>query len=151
MSTRLAILRAMWRTLFVLVMLSGLVVAAQTPPGDEAAVRAVITQYVQARTLKDPKAIAALFTAEADQRTTSGEWRRGLDRMVTGMLQSSQQNPGDRGITVEAVRFIGPDVAIADGPYDIGGNRRAWTTIVLRREGGTWRIAAIRNMVATDG
>ena len=142
----------MWRMTFLLVILSGAAAPAQTrPSGDEAAVRAVVQQYMSARELKDPKVIATLFTADADQRTTAGDWRRGRDRMVTGMLQSSQQNPGSRGITVEAVRFIAPDVAIADGPYDIGTNRPAWTTIVLRREGGTWKIAAIRNMVATGG
>lgn len=141
----------MWQTAFVLVMLSAVGAWAQAPPGDEAGVRAVIARYMDARASKDPTSIAALFTTDADQRTTSGEWRRGVDRMVTGMLQSSQQNPGGRGITVEAVRFVGPDVAIADGPYDIGGDRRAWTTIVLRREAGRWRIAAIRNMVATGG
>jgi hypothetical protein len=50
---------------------------------------------------------------------------------------------------VTSVRFITPDVAIADGPYDIatGGTvRHNWTTIVLKREAGAWRIAAIRNM-----
>ena len=63
------------------------------------------------------------------------------------MAASSKQNPGERGITVAAVRFITPDVAIADGPYEIAGSdARRWTTIVLRRETDGWRIAAIRNM-----
>ncbi len=61
---------------------------------------------------------------------------------------------GNRSITVAAVRFITPDVAIADGPYEIAGGgtvRRMWTTLVLAREAGVWRIAAIRNMVPTGG
>ena len=39
-------------------------------------------------------------------------------------------------------------MAIADGPYEIAGGgtvRRMWTTLVLEREAGVWRIAAIRN------
>jgi hypothetical protein len=41
-------------------------------------------------------------------------------------------------------------VAVADGRYEItaGTNvRRMWTTIILERDKGAWRIAAIRNMV----
>ena len=121
-----------------------------TPPADDVAVKAVIRNYVNARELRDPAAIERLFTADADQHTTSGEWRRGRAQVTGGSLASSSQNPGDRSITVETVRLITPDVAIADGPYEIrtgGSVRRMWTTIVLERERGAWRITAIRNMV----
>ena len=144
-------------TLPVLVIVGVLVpagLAAQAPASssDEAAVRELVRRYVNARELKDPAAIEALFTADADQHTTSGEWRRGRAQIVPGTLESSKRNPGTRNITVQAVRFIAPDVAIADGPYEItgaGGTRRMWATLVLKREAGGWRIAAIRNMVPT--
>jgi uncharacterized protein (TIGR02246 family) len=109
-----------------------------------------VERYVNARELRDPAAIEAIFTADADQHTTSGEWRRGRANVIRGSLESSSRNPGTRRITVEAVRFITADVAIADGPYELttdGSVRRMWTTIVLEREGGAWRVAAIRNMV----
>ena len=130
---------------------------AQSPAGarasDETAIRELVRQYVNARELRDAASIGALFTADADQHTTAGEWRRGRDAIVPGTLASSTRNPGRRSITVENVRFITPDVAIADGPYEIaaagGGVRRMWTTIVAARDGDTWRIAAIRNMVTT--
>jgi uncharacterized protein (TIGR02246 family) len=132
----------------VLMMAPGLF--AQATPADEAGVRDVIRQYTNARDLKDPKAVEALFTPDADQHTTAGEWRRSRDRIVAGTLEASSQNPGRRSITVEAVRFLTPDVAIVDGPYIIEGtNRTTWTTIVVKREAGAWRIAAIRNMVPT--
>jgi uncharacterized protein (TIGR02246 family) len=122
--------------------------------GDETAVREVVRKYMNARELADAKAIEALFTSDADQQTTSGEWRRGRAQIVPGTLESSRRNPGTRAITVESVRFVTPDVAIADGPYNIGGAgtdavRRNRTTIVLKREADGWRIAAIRNMVPT--
>jgi uncharacterized protein (TIGR02246 family) len=125
-----------------------------TPSRDEAAVREVVRRYVNARELKDAKAIEALFTADADQHTTAGDWRRGRAQIVPGTLESSARNPGNRSITVESVRFITPDVAIADGPYLIGSGanvRRNWTTIVVKREADGWRIAAIRNMVPSGG
>lgn len=119
----------------------------QAATTDEAAVRAIVQSYVDARELWDPATIDALFTADADQHTSSGEWR---DRaaLVAGMLASSARNPGARTIRIATVRFLTPDVAIADGPYDISSSdriRRMWTTFVLRREPDGWRIAAIRN------
>jgi len=48
--------------------------------------------------------------------------------------------------------MLGPDVAVADGRYEISGlagaeTRRMWTTFVVVRQNGTWRISAIRNML----
>jgi uncharacterized protein (TIGR02246 family) len=124
-------------------------------PGDEAAVREVVGKYVHARELRDATAIEATFTSDADQQTTSGEWRRGRAQIVPGTLESSRRNAGTRAITVETVRFVTPDVAIADGPYEItasgsGAVRRMRATIILRRDSDTLRIAAIRNMVPTQ-
>lgn len=142
--------------LVMLVVLGGVApAAAQDPPGraaSESAVRDVVARYVAARAARDAAAIARLFTADADQYTTAGEWRRGRDAIVSGTARSSAQNPGDRDVRVEAVRFVTDDVAIADGPYEIAGAtgvRRMWTSLVLVRQAGEWRISAIRNMRPT--
>jgi uncharacterized protein (TIGR02246 family) len=116
----------------------------QSHARDEAAVRAVVAKYVDARESRDPAAIGALFTDDADQFNSAGEWRRGREAIVKGTLQSSQRNSGARSITLKAIRFPAPGVAIADGEYGIG-DQRLWTTLVLARQGETWRIAAIRN------
>src|SRR5882724_11317563 len=49
---------------------------AQRPEAknDEAAVREVVRLYVEAREARDAGAIAALFTEDADQLTSGGEW-----------------------------------------------------------------------------
>jgi uncharacterized protein (TIGR02246 family) len=122
---------------------------------DEAAVRAIVARYVDAREKRDPKLLEALFTADADQLVTTGEWRQGRDNVVKGGLASSQANPGSRQITIEVVRFVAPGVAIADGRYEIreanaAAPRRMRTTFVVVRAGNEWRIAAIRNMAPTD-
>lgn len=127
--------------------------AAQS--ADEVAVRAVVDRYVAAREARDPAAVDALFTPDADQYTTSGEWRRGRAQVVEGTSRSSARNPGTRRIRVEAVRFLTADVAIADGPYEIAAAegapvRQMWTSIVLVRGPSGWRISAIRNMVPTS-
>jgi uncharacterized protein (TIGR02246 family) len=117
---------------------------AQESPSHPPDVRAVVAKYVEARESRDAAAIGALFTDDADQFNSAGEWRRGRDAIVKGTLQSSQRNSGARSITLKAVRFPAPGVAIADGEYGIGA-QRLWTTLVLTRQGETWRIAAIRN------
>jgi uncharacterized protein (TIGR02246 family) len=131
----------------------GAMVSAQSPAAnasDEAAVRDIVRRYTEARELSDPKAIEALFTADADQYTTSGEWRRGMSQMVKGMLDTSARNPGARVITIAAVRFLTPDVAIVDGEYKTGTDARlVWTTLTVKRDGRAWKIAAIRNILPT--
>jgi uncharacterized protein (TIGR02246 family) len=134
---------------------ASLPLAAQDGAGkakDEAAIREVVAKYNAARDERDAKAIEALFTADADQLVSSGEWRRGRGTLVKGMLGSSANNPGKRTLTVETTRFVAPDVALADARYEIEGSvgspaRKMWSTFLMKREGGGWRIAAIRNML----
>jgi uncharacterized protein (TIGR02246 family) len=119
---------------------------------DEAAIRAVIQAFLDTREKNDAAALAALLTADVDQRQTSGNMRSGRDAVVSGSLSTQQNTGGRRTISVDSLRFVGPDVAIADGRYDSlgradGTDQRMLTSMVLRREGGDWKIAAIRNML----
>lgn len=121
-------------------------------PADEAAVRQVVQKYVDARDNKDARAVESLFTADADQLVSTGEWRKGRDAVVKGTMASSQAATGKRTITVTAVRFVGRDVALADGRYEIAGTngaaaRKMWACLVLMRGPEGWKIAAIRNML----
>src|SRR5689334_15920231 len=86
---------------------------------DETAVREVIKKYVDAREKRDAKGVEALFTTDADQLTSSGDWRKGRPDIVKGTLASSQNSGGTRTITIETVRLITPTTAIADGRYEI--------------------------------
>ena len=127
--------------------------SAQAPKTDaEAAVREVVKTYIAARERANATELAALFTADVDQLTSSGEWRRGRDELVRGTLASSKNNAGSRTITIKTVRFATPDVAIADGEYVIGATanaaaRNMWTSFTIVRRDGRWQIAAIRNML----
>src|SRR3954447_733252 len=104
-------------------------------PGDEAAVREMMKRYADARDVSDPKAIGALFTDNADQLVSTGEWRRGRDALVRGMLASPARETGKRTLAVETIRFLGADVAIADARYEIG-DRKMWSTFIMKRGSG---------------
>ena len=119
---------------------------------DEAAVRAVVQAFLDTREANDAAALGALLTADVDQQQTSGNMRSGREAVVAGSLSTQQTTGGRRTITVDSLRFVAPDVAIADGRYDSlgradGTDQLMLTSMVLRREGGAWKIAAIRNML----
>jgi uncharacterized protein (TIGR02246 family) len=132
------------------------VAAAQSADraADEQAVRAVIQAFLDTREKNDAAGLAALLTPDVDQRQTSGNVRRGRDAVVSGSLATQESTGGRRTITVDSLRFVGADVALADGRYDSvgradGTDQRMLTSMVLRREAGAWKIAAIRNMLPT--
>ena len=119
---------------------------------DETPIRALVQKYVDAREARDPKAVEALFTEDADQLVSDGVWRKGREVLVKGTLASSQASGGKRTIAVQSVRFLSADVAIADGRYTLAGTngapaREMWTSIFAVRKGGVWKIAGIRNML----
>ncbi|HEX7236293.1 MAG TPA: SgcJ/EcaC family oxidoreductase [Gammaproteobacteria bacterium] len=122
---------------------------------DEAAIRGVIQAFLDTREANDPAALGALLTADVDQQQTSGNTRRGREAVVSSSLATQQSTGGKRTITVDSLRFLSNDVAIADGRYDSvgrsdGTDQHMLTSMVLRREGGSWKIAAIRNMLPSN-
>lgn len=125
--------------------------AADFSADDRKAVVDLVDRYAAARENRDPKAIETLFTEDADQLVSSGVWRKGRDTLVQGMLESSRRNSGERTITVETVRPLTANAAVADARYVIAASgdrpeRRMWSTFLAVRTGAGWRIAAIRNM-----
>src|SRR5262249_34383632 len=121
---------------------------------DEAAIRAVVKAFLDTREANDVAGLTALLTSDVDQQQTSGNTRRGRDAVIKGSLETQQSTGGKRAITLESIRFVTADVAIADGRYDSlgradGTDRHMLTSMVLRREAGGWKIAAIRNSLPT--
>jgi ketosteroid isomerase-like protein len=96
--------------------------------------------------------VESLFTSDADQLVSSGEWRKGRDDVVKGTLASTRNSSGKRTITLTSIRFVAMGVAVADGRYELanaagGDTRKMWTSFVLTRGSDGWKIAAIRNML----
>src|SRR6266536_2980365 len=57
---------------------------------DDAAIRGIAKSYIEARDRDDAKGVEALFTSDADQLVSSGEWRKGRDEVVKGTLASTR-------------------------------------------------------------
>ena len=114
----------------------------------------LVDQYGQARVAKDKDMLKQILTKDMDQLVSTGEWRRGIDQAMEGMLRSSTRQPGSRSLTVEEVRFINEGTAIADARYVIqnqdGTARNMWSTFIMTEDNGQWKITAIRNMLPRE-
>ena len=141
------------KLLLFLLVVTGLPTAAQDLPdrsADKAAIRQVTQDYILRRDDNDEAGLRALLSPNADQRLTSGRMRSGREEVVAGSLNSTQTSGGKRVISLKSIRFLGADVAIANGSYDSlgradGTDLHMQTTIVFWRVDGKWLIDAIRN------
>lgn len=111
----------------------------------------LISSYSKARETKDTVLLKEILVEDVDQLVSSGVWRKGIVEAVNGMMESSAENPGDRTLKVESIRFLNPDAAIVDARYEIknasGTIRKMWSTFVVVTESEQWKISAIRNML----
>ena len=114
-------------------------------------IKTLIGNYTKARDVQDPDLLASILTDDIDQLVSSGIWRKGKTESMEGMMRSSQNNSGKRTITVESVRLLTADCAVADARYEIqnedGTARKMWSTFVVVQHKGSWKISAIRNML----
>jgi len=114
----------------------------------------LVDQYNNARVATDAGLLKQILVDDIDQLVSTGEWRRGLEASMAGMMRSSTRQPGSRSLTVEKVRFLTSETAIADARYvidnDDGTQRKMCSTFVAVQEDGIWKIAAIRNMLPTE-
>ncbi|HNR07943.1 MAG TPA: hypothetical protein PKM27_11555 [Saprospiraceae bacterium] len=118
---------------------------------DKKEIYSLIDQYSSAREKRDTAMLRHLLTPDADQLVSSGQWRVGIGEAVKGMLLSSESNPGSRRLIVDKIRFLDSKHAIADARYEIqnpdGAARKMWSTFIVVFQNGSWKIAAIRNML----
>lgn len=139
--------------LFIFFSLLATIIYSQDTSKHEQALYTLIAQYAQAREAKDTVLLKQILTEDIDQLVSSGEWRTGMREAVTGMLQSSENQPGTRVLTVEKIRFLNSESAVVDARYEIhntdGSVRKMWSTFIAVYEEGSWKITAIRNMRPT--
>ena len=103
-----------WMSVLAVALALAAPAAGQKTADEDEAIRDVVRRYTSARERGNATELAALFTADADQLTSSGEWRRGRAELVPGTLASSKSTTGVRTITIK--RSVSrARVAIAEG------------------------------------
>jgi len=135
--------------------------AAQIPPkpADEKDVRAIGTQFQDAWNKADARMVADLFLTDGDYISSTGRTARGRAEVEKAFAEQwAGLYKGTKiAHTFTSVHFLRPDVAVADGAFEISGmkdasgkllaTRSGLSTIVAVRKGDRWYVAALRGMV----
>ncbi len=111
---------------------------------DDAAIRAVVAAMESALNTRDAEAYASAYLLDGDFIDMAGPQSEGYDAIFHEMERLLATLPNDIGniaIPVSSVRFLAPDVAVADCDVLPSGSR---ATYVMVRRGDSWLVAAGR-------
>jgi uncharacterized protein (TIGR02246 family) len=132
--------------------------AQQHAETDKSAIEAVVTQFKDAWNQHDAHAFAALFTEDADFTNVRGEQasgRKAVEDMhaplFIGVVFKDSRLTGE----LRSVRFLKPDVAVADVDWEMTGAggpggvarppRKGLLDWVLVKTSGSWLIVVMHN------
>ena len=122
-------------------------------PAEEKALRDAHRTFLAAFNKGDAEAVAAFYAPDADLIGPTGQLSKGRAQIEKTHADFFAKN---KGIKLKSpfgsVRFITPDVAIADRtgeltPASDGGTGKVHATIVYVKSDGKWLMAGVRLMV----
>lgn len=126
---------------------------------DEAAIRKAVGQFAPAWAKGDAKALAALYTTDADYVSSTGFTASG--RAEIEKVYITQFSGVYKGTSLKQaitnIRFLKPDIAIVNSAFEVTGlrgadgrelpPRKGMNTNILVKVNGQWRITAHRGWV----
>jgi len=123
---------------------------AADPDPRQAEITQTAQAFVDAFEKGDAKAIAALWTPDADFIDVEGRVLKGRAAIEKDFAQVFSENKGLKvRIDVGSVRFIGSDMAIEDGtssvlaPDGTAPSRARYTNVLVKKD-GKWLISSVR-------
>jgi uncharacterized protein (TIGR02246 family) len=133
--------------------------AAKTPAAnpktemsaDEKAIRATADDFVKAFNAADAKAVAALWAPDAEYTDESGQEYQGRAAIEKLYADLFKDHPGaTMTVTVESVRFLGPDTAVEKGIAKVKqpspeGTTGARYSVVHAKRDGKWTMVVARD------
>ena len=129
----------------VLVALTTAASPAQSPSADEAAIRARLAAYADARNRRDAHAEALCYAADGDFRSSLGPFVFGREAVEKQLVVT---NPDYRfRLAVTHLRFVTPQVAIADADVKTGMGTNLAPLVgvyVMVKQDGEWLISGAR-------
>ena len=124
---------------------------------DEQAIRRSLLAFEAARNALDAKAVAGLFTPDGEFTMPIGttyQGRPAIEKFFAALFQSPEMKTSRATRTVQRLRFLGPDVAIAD----VTGQQstrvetiRVLEVSVMVRQSENWLIASVYHMHLVQG
>jgi uncharacterized protein (TIGR02246 family) len=118
---------------------------------DERAIRQAADAFTKAYNVHDARALAGLFTAEAETADDEGNTAHGraaIERVFTGIFE---ENPESKiSIAIKSIQFVSPTVAVEDGATtvihqaDEAAQQTQYTVIHVKQD-GKWLTASVRD------
>ncbi len=135
--------------------------AAAAEPSDEELLHQLAAGFEEAWGVGDAAAVAAFWTEDGDTLNATGHFK-GRSAVEESYRQSFEGPFKGTSIDIEmtSVRYLQPDLAVADGTYQVSGFEGAegedapvvnglWTNMNVKVE-GQWLIACSRPMVPLE-
>jgi uncharacterized protein (TIGR02246 family) len=116
---------------------------------DRNAIRATVNSFVKAFESRDPKRLAAHWTADGEYRNERGVKAHGRDTLEKGFTAFFAKTPEVKAeVHPESLRFVSRDTAIEEGSVTVrrgvaAPSTRARYKALLVREDGRWRFAQL--------
>lgn len=122
---------------------------------NEQAIRQLVATFVDGWNAGDGFALAQAFAADADFTAITGLKAKGRDVIARGHneILSTVYRGSKNSATVESIRFLRPDVAVADVTFRFVGEvhpfglEKSSCGLVCTKDSSAWSIAVFRNMV----
>lgn len=131
--------------------------AAEAAPAVPPAVQQMVDQFAAAFNARDAKALAALWTTDAQHIDMTGETCEGRAAIEASYVKSFARSPdGKLTVTVMSIRPVGEKVMLLDvvptvAPAAAGVPAEIRTSLVLVDENGSWLIQNARDTAALAG
>jgi uncharacterized protein (TIGR02246 family) len=119
-------------------------------PEDERAIRAMADAFVRAYNSGNSKALAALYTVDAETIDEHGHLLKGRPMIEDAYSSIFQERPDATiRISIDSLRFLGPDVAKEDGrtyvkPHGNESESVRRYTVLYVKQGGQWLHSSVR-------
>lgn len=128
---------------------------AQTRPTEEAALRKTVAAYESAVNQRDARAIAGLFTRDADVVYFDSPRVVGRDAIAKDLNEAIASWPRNRRFSLEVtnIRFLGSDLALVEtlARFSEGEMTSNRGTALMARRDGKWFWEALRVYPAQRG
>jgi uncharacterized protein (TIGR02246 family) len=142
--------RIIWTAAFGLAGLA--LVSGHSPAADEEkAIRAAVESYTAAFNKGDLDGLLAHYAAEADYVDQGGKHYKGKASLADMYRRTLAEQKGYKlKTTITSLRFLRPEVAIADGNAEFtaphGSTDSGPFTAVWTKTGGKWLLSSVRDL-----
>jgi uncharacterized protein (TIGR02246 family) len=117
-------------------------------PREEQAIKAVLARFYEGWNTHDADKMVSAYADDIDHINVFGEWHQGKAaiKQDIAQLHAGSAKNSHKDYTIEKMRFIKPDVAVATvrSVSALGGNIG---TYVLTKDTGQWLVVNFTNVV----